>query len=224
MAQQGYYSSTSTVGGIQDRSLVKPNGDGVVQITPTVPAAVFQTNDNSGTGAHYTKTSSTVLVLTFASPPGFTTSSLAGVFWGNGEYCLDCTITTITGNVVTITAPGSIPAGMSDFTDVTPGTTVITVAIATLATSDLPNNPDLTAYTLPEGDLQQLLVTAAGGTGAFEIFVGSDMEFHWNYSAQGDFYNWLVGEAAPWTGTADKFRFYNSTLTAQVMSIGAILL
>ena len=172
MAQLGYDSQTVTVNGITDRLLLKPEGSGGVSATPTVPGAVFLASVNTGSPS-YTKGSSTQLTLTFASNPGFTTSSLAGVAWadsgGTNHYLLDCTITSVTGPVVVITAPVSIPAGQTNFASVTANVTEITVAIATLATGDLPSNPDINDYVFPSATLLQLLMTC-GKTGAFELF------------------------------------------------------
>jgi len=181
MALNGYISQTATVGKITDSSLLKPAGSGQTQISVSVPPAIYQGSSDSGTAPFCVVTSNTVLTLTLAAVPGFTTGSKAGVSWTDtsfvAHYLLDCTITSITGAVVVITAPASIPAAIpgngtpmqANFASITNGTTVITIAIATLATSDVPNNPDLTDYSIPTGTVEELLVTCSG-LGATELF------------------------------------------------------
>jgi len=226
MSQSGYSAQTVAVGSVQDSLLQKPVGTGVQAITPTIPPAIAQTAADTGVGPQYTKTSNTVLVLTLPSAPGFTTASKMGVFWedggGNDHFLLDCTITSISAGVVTITAPGTIPTGMSDFTTVTAGTTEVTFSVATLATTDTPGNPDLTDYSLPAANIRQL-VLMCNQTGAFELFTVDGLVLSWNYSSAGDFYSWIAGGAGPWSGTVITLRFYNSAMKAQTMSVGALM-
>ena len=246
MGATGYQANTVTVGSITDNLVQKPAGSGVQQITPTIPAAIAQTAADtlpSPAAPFYTKSRSTVLVLTLPSTPGFTTNSLMGVFWtgadGSSNFCLDCVITTIAGDVVTITAPtlsaNQLAAGMLYFNGatttgagdvsgkkITAGTTEVTFSVATLATTDLPSNPDLTDYNLPIGSIEQLIFKCAT-TGAVEFLETATVELACLYSYQGDFYSYITGEVAPWAGTVNKLRFYNSTTSAQTMSVGALM-
>lgn len=295
MATNGYFAQTMQIGPVGDSIVSKPSGSGQIIATPTIPAAVAQTSRNSTTAPYYTKSSSTVLVLTMASPPSWTNGSLMGIFWttaGVNYFLLDCTVT-ISTNTVTITAPATIPTGQTNFATITAGTTLVTFAVATLATADLPANPDVTSYILPIADILQLGLTA-NQTGGFELFaqpvgvlgntVGTwlssgptltvsgagwvtnalagltfiiggnaytcvsntatvatmtgagstvsgtvtwsitspNLVLSWNYPSKGSFYNWLFGQsAAPFAGNIVKMRFYNSTLTSQVMSVAA---
>ena len=233
---QGYNAQTATIGSVSDTKLQRPSGSGTIAIQPTIPAAVFQASSNS-VAPKYVKTSNTVLTLTFAASYviGFTTGSNAGVYWldstGVPHYCLDCTITSVTGQVVVITAPGTVPLGisangspaMTDFTSVTENVTTVTVAIATIATADTPANPDISDYTIPAASVQQLLITSQG-LGATELFVTATLSLYWPYFATGLFYEWSSGDAYTiWTGTVTKARFYNFTLNSQIMSVGALM-
>ena len=167
----GYFAQTVQIGTVGDKIVNQPSGSGQQLIGPTIPAAVAQTSRNSTTAPYYTKSSSTVLVLTMASPPSWTSGSLMGIFWTTGGvnyFLLDCTVA-ISTNTVTITAPTTIPTGQTNFATITAGTTVVTFAVATLATGDLPANPDVTSYTLPIADILQLVLTA-NQTGGFELF------------------------------------------------------
>ena len=246
MGATGYSSKTAVVGSVQDKYLDKPSGSGVQAITPTIPAAIAQTAAAtlpSPAGPFYTRGSSTVLTLTLLNPPGFTTSSKIGVFWtgadGSDNYCLDCTITSITGAVVVITAPtlsaaqlaagmlyfnGATTTGAGDVTGkkITQGTTVVTFSVATIATADVPNNPDLTEYSLPIANIAQLLVTA-GQTGAVEFFVTGAVAFAWQYAYNGNFYSYVTSDTQPWTGTVTALRFYNSSMQAQTISVGVLM-
>ena len=228
MSATGYFNQSVTVGSISDKLLQKPQGSGTIQITPTIPAAIAQTSADtlpSPAAPFYTKSSSTVLHLTLPGAPGFTTGSLMGIFWTDGttpRFCIDCVITSITGSVVVITAPGSIPDGQDDFTTITAGTTEVTFSVANLTTADQPGNTDETDYTIAAGSVLQLLMTCAQ-TGAFELFVDGDSVLVWNYATMGDFYSWITGETAPWVGTVNKIRYYSSAMQSQVMAIGALM-
>jgi hypothetical protein len=246
MAAQGYFAETANVGSVGDRIITKPSGSGSLAITPTIPAAIAQTSHNTaGSTPYYTRTSSSVLVLNLLSAPTFTTGSLIGVFWsgtdGTPHYCLDCTLG-ISGNAVTLTAPtlsatqladgqtyfnAATTTGASDVSGqaVVAGTTVCTFSLATLATADTPSNPDITDYSLPVASIEQLLITCTN-TGGFEFFESSTVELAWNYSYAGNFYSYVKGPGVslPWTsGTVAKLRFYNSSMSDQVMSIGVLL-
>ena len=246
MAATGYAANSATVGQVTDSNVSKPTGSSFLQVTPTIPGAIAQTTRSSTTAPYYTKTSSSILVLTMATTPGFTTGSKIGVFWigadGGAYFVLDCTITSIVGDVVTITAPlstltavqlaagmlyfnGATTTGASDVAGkkVNPGTTLVTFSVATIATSDLPANPDITDIVIPAASLQQLLITCQQ-TGGIELIEsgGPTVEFAWNYSAAGDFFN-STAATGLWSGAVDTIRFYNSSLTAQTMSVGALL-
>ncbi len=254
MSFSSYASNSATVGKISDNNTSKPSGTGSLQITPTVPAAVAQCSaDTDASYPFYTKSSSTVLVLTFASgyTIAFTSGSLACVFWtdANGivRFCPDCTIS-ISGQVVTITAPtlnsvqlaagalyfnGATTTGAGNVTGVvvTPGTTTITVSIATQATTDKPSNPDLTDWSIPVANvsnqtgLMQLLLTMSQ-LGVFELFQSSTLALCYNYATDGDFYNWVntVEATAPFTtNPITKIRLYNNATTSNVFAIGACL-
>lgn len=245
MGQTGYKSTTVVVGSVKDSILIKPSGSGDQTITPTIPAAIAQTAADtlpSPAAAFYTKTSSTVLVLTLTSTPTFTSGSLMGIFWegtdGSYNYCLDCTVS-IAGGVVTITAPtlsaaqlacgmlyfnGAATTGAGDVSGkkILPGTTEVTFSVATLATSDQPGNPDL-AYSLPIANVEQLLVTA-DVTGAVEFIETATAVFAWNYGYPGNFYSYINGyDSAPWAGTVTSLRFYNSAIKSQTISVGALM-
>ena len=245
MAATGYSASSATVGAVSDTSLSKPVGSGVQQITPTVPAPIAQTAAATlptPAAPFYTKASSVLLHLTLPSAPGFTSGSLICVFWTGADgtpcFCPDCTIG-ISGDVVAITAPtlsaiqlaagalyfnGATTTGAGDVSGkvLTPGTTEATFSVATIATADLPSNPDITDYSIAAANLKQLLLTC-NKTGCFELLVSSTVELCHQYATAGDYYNWVYGAAAPWTGTVTAIRFYNSDAKAQVMSAGALM-
>jgi hypothetical protein len=257
MGFNSYASNSATVGKISDNNTQKPSGTGSLQITPTIPGAVAQTSKTTGAVyPFYTRTSSSVLVVTFAASYviGFTTGSKIAVFWtdtsGVEHFCPDCTITSVTGQVVTITAPlstlsalqlaagalyfnGATTTGASDVAGIaiTAGTTTITVSVATIATADTPANPDLTDWSIPianvsnQTGLMQLLLTCSQG-GLFELFQGGTLALLYHYSTAGDFYNWVntVGSTAPYaTNPITKMRFYNNSVASNVMSVGANL-
>lgn len=243
MAVKSFSSKSASVGKINDSINNTPQGNTLIQTQPTIPAAVFQASASTGTlpTQYYTKSSGTVLVLHFVNtaPNSITTGSLAGVFWidssGLPHFCPDCVISSVSGTGMTITAPtltayiaaseaAGQPSGhVADFTTVTAGTTQITVAIATLATSDTPANLDV-EVSLIAADMQQMLITCTQ-TGATLLFAGSTIEFVWDYSESGVFANYstLPGDdALPFSAvTITKARFYNSSFTkANVMSVG----
>lgn len=168
----GYFAQTAQIGTVGDSIVTKPVGSGQQLIQPSIPGAIAKTALNTGSGVfYYTKSSSTVLVLNCPTTPSWTTGSLMGIFWTTGGvnyYCLDCTLAIAT-NAVTITAPGTIPSGQTNFATITAGTTIVTFSLATLATADIPNNPDVTSYVLPIADILQLLLTA-NATGGFDLF------------------------------------------------------
>ena len=105
------------------------------------------------------------------------------------------------------------------------GTTQCTFSIATIATADLPANPDITEYSFPVASIAQLLLTCAL-TGAFELIESSTVELSWNYAAKGDFYAYVKvpGVSLPWaSGTVATLRFYNSSTSPNVMSVAALM-
>lgn len=255
MGFSSYAANSATVGKISDNNTQKPSGTGSLQITQTVPGAVAQTSKTTGSVyPYYTRTSSSVLVVTLNASYviGFTTGSKIAVFWtdtsGVEHFCPDCTITSVTGQVVTITAPlstlsalqlaagalyfnGATTTGASDVSGVaiTAGTTTITVSVATLATTDTPANPDLTDWSIPVANvsnttgLVQLLLTCSQG-GLFELFQSSTLALLYHYAESGDFYNWVntIGGTAPYTtNPITKIRFYNNSTSSNVMCIGA---
>jgi len=241
MSQTSYYSQNAVVGAIQDSIVNKPSGSSVVGITPTIPAAVAETAVNATTPPYWTRSSTTVLVLTMPSAPTWTSSSKMGVFWtgadGTPHFCLDCTCS-ISGNAVTITAPtlsaqqladgqtyfnAATTTGASDVSGqyVHAGVTTCTFAVATIATADTPSNPDITSLTLVYTDVLQLLLTATA-TGGIELIGSGSVRKSWNYSSQGDFYNSIATNGGL-AGSVDTCRFYSSALVSQTMKVGALL-
>ena len=53
--------------------------------------------------------------------------------------------------------------------------------------------------------------------------MSSDAKFAWNYAYTGNFYNYISGGTAPWTGTVTALRFYNSDMKSQTMSVAALM-
>ena len=254
MSFQSFVSAQATIGKVSDSIVQKPAGTGSLQITPTIPAAVAQCSaDTNASYPYYTKSSSTALVLNFdpGYSIGFTSSSKCCVFWvdtsGIQRFCPDCTMS-ISGQAVTITAPmlstvqlaagalyfnGAATTGASDVSGivVTPGTTVITVSVATIATTDTPANLDLTDWTIPlanvsnQTGLMHLLLTCSA-LGCFELFQTGTLAVCWNYGSSGDYYDWVntVGSTAPFaTNPINKIRLYNNSTNSNTMQIGANL-
>ena len=71
------------------------------------------------------------------------------------------------------------------------------------------------------------LVTTANGSvsnGNYSWSIGfPNLVLTWDYTTNGDFYNWIEGDAAPYAGNVTKIRLYSSSMKPQTMSVGAIL-